>query len=213
MATSTPKRKTGDSDKKKSRRGVLIKWAGLCGDQDDLEKKLESVKEKKRRLESANPWLGNVKGLISDKANSESLVPSPAKKAKIEPPPPPAKRKLSPAEKEMLSKFKTKVNHIRTKLAANKPVPEALRTAAIEIGTNLGFPVPDFVLESGNPSAMPTTSAEDSLPSPIGPIDDEAFAHAMETGGATGNTYGRYFNPQGFQHSSEDWDVAFTKKD
>nr|AJO72425.1 small HD antigen [Hepatitis delta virus] len=74
------------SESKKKRGGreeVLEQWVNGRRKQEDLERELQKVKKKIKKLEEDNPWLGNIKGILGKKDKDGEGAP-PAKKARAD---------------------------------------------------------------------------------------------------------------------------------
>nr|QJD13562.1 delta antigen [Rodent deltavirus] len=58
----------GKKKSPKPRQEILEEWADLNRKKRELEKELQRTQRKKKRLEEENPWLGNVLGIVRQKA-------------------------------------------------------------------------------------------------------------------------------------------------
>nr|AYQ93067.1 small hepatitis delta antigen [Hepatitis delta virus] len=67
-----------------SREEVLEQWINGRRKQEDLEKELQKIKKKIKKLEEGNPWLGNIKGIIGRKDRDGEGAPPPKKKARTD---------------------------------------------------------------------------------------------------------------------------------
>nr|UYO56451.1 small delta antigen [Hepatitis delta virus] len=72
------------SESKKSRESreeVLEQWVNGRKKLEELERDIRKVKKKIKKLEDANPWLGNIKGILGKKDKDGEGAP-PAKRAR-----------------------------------------------------------------------------------------------------------------------------------
>jgi hypothetical protein len=141
MAGQARPTSSGTSSTTRKKRFVLKEFSSILCELEDLKVRDAELRARRKELLREQPWLSGIIGVMTGK---KAVPPPPAaggvpKKKKKEEAPLPHK-----SPREYL--FGRRVNDIRQKCGASKPIPASLLTETVALGKEIGKEIPEDLM-------------------------------------------------------------------
>jgi hypothetical protein len=127
---------------------IAQEYLKVLRDLEDARNVEEGLRLKRKKMEKANGWLGNLKGLVYKRDEEGRMETEEGDE-------PARKRKKKDAEeggedvalKIRKAQYKNHLNQIKMKVSAGKMVPESLVKTCVEEGKDVGERIPEELMQ------------------------------------------------------------------